>query len=140
MDRKQQAFDKHTMVTRTHVARSQVEAAVQRARDLDEDSDKTRRLARQFCKACHYFPRLAAQASAVQPCACCSAPQQYSSSATDALCPPCAKTHSLCKHCGGDLEMRTGRRNWPAAPELRLAAVAPAPLGATVLMLKPTSL
>lgn len=116
MERNAPRFDRYLMESHTRIAIARVEEALRRARNIEEDAQKEPRLARQFCKACHYFTRLAAQAFTTQPCACCGVSQTYSSSATDVLCMDCAKSHDLCKHCGGDLEMRTGRENWPRAP------------------------
>lgn len=50
-----------------------------------------------------------------QPCMCCYKPVMYGSTATDALCMDCAREHDLCKRCGGDIELRTRRKDWPTA-------------------------
>ena len=113
MDRKAPVLDRYQMVSRTNMARMQVNSILARARSMETDDDRTARLARHFCVACHYSRGLAGQAFTNQPCACCATQQTYSSTATDVLCLPCAKEHSLCKHCAGDLEMRVGRRKWP---------------------------
>ena len=87
---------------------------IKRATRLQTDSDKEKRLAAGLCKGCHYVSsRLGGAAMTSQPCAGCATPQMYGSTYTDALCLACAKEHKLCKHCGGDSEMRTMRRKWP---------------------------
>lgn len=113
MDRKAPNFDRYLMVSNTTRARRRVDDAIELAQRLIDDTDKSARLKAQLCQACHYFSRMAGAACTAQPCACCASPQMYGSTATDVLCNPCAKEHSLCKHCGGDLEMRVGRRKWP---------------------------
>lgn len=113
MDRKAPNFDRYLLVSNTNRAKSRVDSALALAQRLTDDSDKTARLGAQLCKACHYFSRMAGAACTAQPCACCASPQMYGSTATDVLCHSCAKEHSLCKHCGGDLEMRVARRKWP---------------------------
>jgi hypothetical protein len=113
MQRKAPKFDRYFLTSRTNMAKSRVDDTIKRARMVEADEDKERRLGRQYCKACHYFPRIAGQAFTEQHCACCGVSQMHSSTDTEALCLPCAEQHTLCKHCGGDLEMRTGRRNWP---------------------------
>ena len=113
MERAAPEFDRYLLVSRTEMARRRVDGAIQLARDLGNDSDKEARILKQRCKACHYFSRMAGQAFTSQPCAACGTSQTYSSTNTDVLCMDCAKRHDLCKHCGGDLEMRAGRRNWP---------------------------
>lgn len=115
MERNVPRFDRQLMLSHTQLAKARVEETLKRARNIEEDTQREARVERQFCKACHYFSRIAAQAFTTQPCACCGVPQTYSSSATDVLCMDCAQSHDLCKHCGGDLEMHTGRQNWPSA-------------------------
>jgi len=44
---------------------------------------------------------------------CCGKDQLYGNTRTDALCLECAQETMLCKHCGGDRELRTERRDWP---------------------------
>lgn len=110
------------MASRTMQARKQVESAIERAKALEADERRDERIASQRCKACFYFPRMAGQAITAQPCACCAAPQTYSNTDTDVLCLPCASEHALCKHCGGDLDMRAARRSWPTVSAADLAA------------------
>jgi ribosomal protein L32 len=113
MDRNAPNFDRYLLVSNTNRAKRRVDDALELAERLVNDTDKAARLERHLCKACHYFSRMAGAACTTQPCACCASPEQYGSTAPDVLCHPCAKEHSLCKHCGGDLEMRVGRRKWP---------------------------
>ena len=115
MDRKAPNFDRYLMVSNTNRAKSRVDDALAQAKRIADDTDRKARLERQFCKACFYFTRMGGAACTTQPCACCASPERYGSTATDVLCKPCAKEHSLCKHCGGDVEMRVGRRKWPVA-------------------------
>ena len=117
MERAAPEFDEYLLLSHTDSARRRVDNAIKLARDLENDSDKDGRLLRQRCKACHYFTGIAGQAFTTQPCACCGKPQTYSSRSTDVLCMECAKEHDLCKHCGGDIEMRTQRRDWPVTAQ-----------------------
>jgi len=113
MDRTAPKLDKNFMSAQTRMARLRVDSTLEQARALLEDTDKAARLERHFCKNCHYGRRLAQQAFTKQPCACCHEEQQYSTSATDVLCLPCAQENSLCKRCAGDLEMDQARDTWP---------------------------
>jgi hypothetical protein len=36
----------------------------------------------------------------------------FSNTCVDKICTRCADAHKLCRHCGGDSEMRTKRRNF----------------------------
>jgi hypothetical protein len=113
MPRQPRLFNPLAMSNASFISLKRVDKTLELAKTLAEDSEHTQRLAAQLCMACHYFPRMAGQAFTDQPCACCHALQTYSTTDTDALCLPCAKEGSLCKHCGGDLGMDAGRNTWP---------------------------
>lgn len=102
------------MSAATTMAVKRVQSVLDLAAKLETDSDKPTRLVEQNCKACYYFSSIAGQAFTDQQCACCGTLESYSSTNTDALCMACAKGGDLCKHCGGDISMRPGRRKWPA--------------------------
>lgn len=99
----------------TDRAQYQVQSWIKQAQDVQNDARKEARLERHFCAACFYRNAMAGAAMTHQPCMCCGDTQLYSSTNTDALCLPCATTASLCKHCGGDLNMNSQRKEWPAA-------------------------
>lgn len=113
MERRAANFERSQLLQRTRSAHRRVEGALAMAARLTDDPDKTARLARQYCKPCHYEERLAGQAITKQPCASCGTPQTYSRTLTDDLCLQCAMKHELCKRCGGDIEIRTDRTDWP---------------------------
>lgn len=105
------------MITATEWAKSRVNHIIAEAKELENDDRVEDRTARHLCKACYYSSRIGGAAITTQECMCCGEVQTYGSTSTDALCKPCAIKHSLCKRCGGDLEMRTKRRKWPAPEE-----------------------
>jgi hypothetical protein len=107
-------MSKAFMVSATSRAKRQVEDALRRAREVEEDLGSEERLRQGFCKACFYWPRLGGAAITSRPCMSCLEDQQYPSTDTHVLCASCAQEHGLCRHCGGDVEMRERRRNWPA--------------------------
>lgn len=133
MKRKPAPFNRIAAVRATGNAVSHVSHYVEMAKKLTEDPDKKRRLEYQRCCSCHYIPRMAGAAMTSQPCACCGKDQMNGSTNTAALCPECAKKHKLCMQCGGDIEMREGRRNWPEGPEYEQ----PAPASTSTVMLLP---
>jgi hypothetical protein len=100
-------------LTATGRATRRCDDAIELARKLLEDPDRKERLVAHRCKSCFYFRSMGGSAITRQPCACCGKPDAYASTNTDVLCLECAKEHSLCKKCGGDLEMRERRRKWP---------------------------
>lgn len=106
-------LDIASMVWATTRASEKVERVAILAERIKDDTHKKARLEAHECKGCFYFDSLGGAAITTQPCACCGIEQTYSSTNTDVLCMACAKEHSLCKHCGGDLDMRPLRRKWP---------------------------
>lgn len=103
-----------TMVEATQRAKAKIQSVLDYAHQLETDPQQEERVARQLCKACFYGPpRLGGAAVTSQPCMCCGEDQMYGSTNTDVLCENCAKDHGLCKHCGGDFEIRTDRKDWP---------------------------
>ena len=113
MKRPAKKMDVYTMVSASERALSYVNEILNTAKEIDRDEKKDERLAKQECKACFYMQRLGGAAMTSQPCMSCHEDQMYSSTSTDALCKPCAKSAELCKHCGGDINMRTRRKVWP---------------------------
>jgi hypothetical protein len=113
MHQRKSKFDSVTLLRATSTSKYYVEDVIDRATKISTDVDKKQRLKRQLCKACYYVSRVAGQAMTSRECACCEKEQTYSSTDTDALCLGCAKEHSLCKRCSGDLELRVRRRKWP---------------------------
>lgn len=64
------------------------------------------------CKACSYlFPdRIGGSAMTETVCGICENPMLFGSTNTDVLCRKCADANQLCKHCGGDVDLKI-RRN-----------------------------
>ena len=64
------------------------------------------------CKSCSYlFPdRIGGSAITSTVCGICEKPMMFGNSCTDVLCKQCAESNLLCKHCGGDIDMKN-RRN-----------------------------
>lgn len=115
MQQKKAIMSKSLMIGATETASRRVKSWLDLARKVTEDSDKAARLERQECKGCFYSSRMGGAAMTSRDCMCCDKSQLFGSTNTDVLCQPCAVAESLCKHCGGDLELRTQRRKWPAA-------------------------
>lgn len=115
MKRPPKVMNQGNMVGATYAAKAAVTDLLAIAKEIETDARREERLARNECRACFYRPMWGGAAICEQDCMCCGNEQMYGSTATDVLCLECAKRHSLCKHCGGDLEMRTRRRAWPVA-------------------------
>ena len=101
------------MIAMTHRSKELVDSIIQRAKEIETDARKDERVAAQLCKACFYGSHIGGSAMTHRPCMSCGQDQMYASTYTDVLCKPCAVEGKLCKHCGGDIDMKVGRRNWP---------------------------
>lgn len=115
MKQSPQVMNKGNMIAATERARYYVNDRIESTRKLDVDACKDQRLKRHECRACFYSSRIGGSACTERACMCCGMIQMYGSTATDVLCMDCARKHLLCKHCGGDLEMRVRRKQWPVA-------------------------
>jgi len=115
MEQRPHAMNKGNMIGATERAQQRVKAWLDHAAEVQADARKVDRLARLECKACFYASRLGGAAITTRPCMSCGSREVYGSTNTDVLCAPCATAGDLCKHCGGDREMRARRKAWPAA-------------------------
>lgn len=114
MNRLARRLDIVAMTSETHLATRQAEDLIARATAMQGDPEREKRIAAGMCRWCFYARgRMGGASMTTQPCSGCGVDQTFGSTATDVLCLPCAKEHSLCKRCGGDREMRTLRRKWP---------------------------
>lgn len=83
---------------------------------FQEDTQETAREAALQCRACYYLfaDRIGGAAMTTWYCGLCGTEGLHGSTATPRLCDNCARTHELCRECGGDIKMRTRRkRPWP---------------------------
>ena len=106
-------MNKGNMIGATERAKARVKSWADLAAEVESDARKADRLKRHECKACFYASRMGGAAMTTRPCMSCGSEEMYGSTNTDVLCMGCATTHGLCKHCGGDLEMRARRKDWP---------------------------
>lgn len=107
-------YDISAMTSSTYFSRQMYLDVIDRADRSRQDLSKEERLKKCQCKACFYIRgRLGCAAITERPCSGCGKRVTCGNTCIDKLCMDCAKKHSLCVHCGGDLEMRVGRRKWP---------------------------
>ena len=99
---------------RTHIVRKQVHDLQQRAENMEQDPDRHDRTEVQYlCVYCYYsWGGMAGAAMTESFCGLCETRLISGSTNTNCLCPACAKQHSLCRHCGSDMELRETRRTW----------------------------
>jgi hypothetical protein len=109
------------MVNATGMAKHHVEHILKLANAIQNDTCREERLKKHECIACFYGSHIGGASITEQPCGLCGKTEYYCSTSTDDICMECAKEHHLCKHCGGDLDMKVRRRNWPKATINRTA-------------------
>lgn len=113
MGQKKANMDVASMVWATHRAIDTKRHYVEMASKMELDPGKEQRIKKGECVACFYTSRIGGAMITTRACGLCGKSEVYSSTATDALCPECAKKHNLCKHCGGDIDMKARRKKWP---------------------------
>lgn len=101
------------MLWATGRSKRKVDSVIKMAIDMQKDRRKKERIKKYECKGCFYYPRIGGSAMTEGNCALCDSHQLHSSTNTDVLCLDCAKKNKLCRHCGGDIDLRTKRRKWP---------------------------
>ena len=101
------------MVYATERAKERIKSITERYEQIVKDPKRSDRELANECVACFYSDGIGGAAITNRPCMSCGINQLYGSTNTDVLCLDCAKTHRLCKHCGGDLQMRARRKEWP---------------------------
>lgn len=108
-------LDAYQVRFRTSMAIANAEEACAVVHDFEADADRERRLDVHECRRCFYLMcgRVAGQASTNWRCGVCGAERTHANTATPAACGTCAREHRLCTYCGGDIEMRRGRRKFP---------------------------
>ena len=106
-------LNKANMLRATEQAKRRVKEWIELAEEASKDTRKALRLEICECKACFYSSRIGGNVITTRACAICGRDRTYESSATDVLCLGCATENKLCAHCGGDLEMRVRRKDWP---------------------------
>lgn len=114
MKRLPRIMNRANMTSATYFSIQHRDRALRLAEHLRDDPSKDKRIAAGLCVVCFYADgRIGGAAMTSQPCGACGEVQQYGNTCTDALCLACATKHNLCKHCGGDSELRPRRRDWP---------------------------
>jgi hypothetical protein len=98
--------------TKSYTVKRQYDERMESFRRSEEDADKTKRLGKRECKWCFYIysSRMGGAAMTTAPCEGCGNDMGFSSTCTDRFCKDCSVKYDLCKHCGGDIDMRTRRR------------------------------
>lgn len=74
------------------------------------DIYKELRVIAQECQRCYYITKVGGASMTTVLCGICEKEMMFGSTCTDTVCLDCAKKHRLCKHCGGDIDMKTRRK------------------------------
>lgn len=101
------------------------DSTVKRAQQMTEDPDMVKRLEACECVVCHTgygSGRIGGAMITTRLCGVCDAEMRFCSTCTDAVCLSCAKRLGLCKHCGGDIDLKQRRKKRDFSPPPQRAA------------------
>lgn len=111
MRRPKRVIDAASVYNATAQAKHYIGKCRSTLRRIDEDPDREKRLKRQECGFCHYMAgKIGGAAVTTAPCGICDRQVSSGNTCIAALCLDCAKRLGLCKHCGGDIEMKHRRK------------------------------
>jgi hypothetical protein len=92
-------------------ASARADAAIELAKNLKHDPERDARLAKGECPMCYYQKgRIGGAAMTNRECGLCGKLMQFTSTNTDTVCQECAVARKLCRHCGGDINMKQRRK------------------------------
>ena len=97
---------------RTQINKVASEKACSVIEEYTKDKQKQAREGLCKCRYCYYLrgARLAGQAFTEWNCGVCDKESMHCNTSTPVVCMDCAKKHSLCSSCGGDLYDREKRK------------------------------
>lgn len=97
---------------RTYRQGVRLDSYLNRATAASEDVRRAERIEKSLCKICMYIEGGGMSCTSITNADCrfCGAKMVFGSSFTDDLCPDCAKTHRLCKHCMADVDFKKRRK------------------------------
>src|SRR5579859_7772364 len=100
-------IDRVSIENATYMAARRAKDYAETAAQLATDPDRAKRHEAAECPICFYVVgRIGGCAMTAAQCGICDQETMFGNTNTDALCPACAHKYRLCKHCGGDQEMK----------------------------------
>lgn len=82
----------------------------QKMEKMVQDADRETRLMFQECPVCFASQKAGGAELTMIPCAICEKELNFGNGCVDVMCLECAREKRLCKHCGGDIEMKQRRK------------------------------
>ena len=114
MHRDKPKIDRASIERTTNEVASYVHALIERAEAMKSDDDREIRLEEvSECVYCYvpYGPcRQGGTKTTHRECGLCSTILHSSDTSCDVLCIECARKNDLCKHCGGDVDLKVRRK------------------------------
>jgi hypothetical protein len=100
-----------------------MQSTINLARKYETDPDWDQRRCAALCQV-HFYAGLGMGGAAMTKftCSICDKEQWSGSTNVDVLCSECAHMHTLCRHCGADLDLRDRRRKYAFLPEIESSA------------------
>jgi DNA-directed RNA polymerase subunit RPC12/RpoP len=104
--------DQEYIDRQTYWANREAETLIKNVSAFQNDPDQAKRKESLKCKRCFYLRAggFAGQAFTEQDCGICETTMIFSSTATDVVCPDCAKAHDICVECGGNIEIKVKKK------------------------------
>ena len=115
MKQRKQLIARNTIEGQNTRAKECIDSILKMAEKILSDEDKKERLDKCLCKSCFYVRnmRMGGASMTTRPCGVCEDEMQFSSTATDAICPSCASVNNLCKQCGANMDLKNIRSEYP---------------------------
>ena len=106
-------IDSASIESATYFSKEHASSILERAKKIQEDVGREERLAKQNCVICFTGGKVGGAMCTTSLCGICSKEMHFSSTCTDKLCLGCARDNLLCRHCGGDIDMKKRRNKRP---------------------------
>lgn len=111
MKAKRKPVNEQTIYSTTGWNQCYFAKAKERVDNVMNDPEKKKRIEKQECSYCYYMKqKVGGAAVTFLQCGLCENQLTSGSICVDVLCLDCAKEQRLCKHCGGDIEMKHRRK------------------------------
>lgn len=113
MYRDKPKIDRASIERTTNEVASYVRALIERAEAIKDDAERHHRWDVSECVYC-YGPygadRQGSTCTVRMECGLCDKIVAFATSNFDLLCVECARKNGLCKHCGGDVDLKVRRK------------------------------
>ncbi len=111
VDKKQ--IDRVSILRANNWAKMRIESTLEAAEKYRSDPNREKRKEMAECLVCSEARRIGGCAMTTAICGICGKELLFGNTCVDVLCLDCAKANQLCKHCGGDIDLKDRRKPRP---------------------------